>query len=206
MQTFEGRQCKMQSAYPRDAILVPIVIALSAGCAVFLPSKRDAKAVAETQERNTCPAGAAPEYPAELFDPQSVVSVKPLYTLASTARSGAEYRLGGAIIQLRPIPSLSSESIESLLNCHNARSELKRAGEPRIENDPYWVPGQPVDIAVRSERGEVRAEVKSSDVNTAQEILRRATAFGHSERNGALQYLRITSPAKMSWSFLAPPA
>jgi len=170
----------MQLAYPRAALLVPIVIALAVRCAVLLPSKRDAKVVAESQERATCPAGDAPDYPAELFDPQSVVSVKPLYTLASTARTGPEYRLSGAIIQLRPILSLSSQGIESLLNCHNARSELRRAGEPSIENDPYWVPGQPVDISVRSERGEVHAEVKSSDVNTAQEILRRATAFGQS--------------------------
>ena len=170
----------MQRRGPKDAILVPTVIALSVGCAVLLPSKADPKTVAASQERATCPAGEAPDYPAQLFDPQSVVSVKPLYRLVNTARTGAEYRLSGAIIQLKPIPALSSEGIESLLNCHSARSELNRSGEPTIENDPYWVPGQPVDIAVRSERGEIRAEVKSSDIKTAQEILRRATAFGHS--------------------------
>src|SRR5262249_22994213 len=170
----------MQLRRLREAILVPIVIALSAGCAVFLPRKPDPKVVAAKQERATCPTGEAPAYPAQLFDPHSVVSVKPLYRLARTARTGPEYQLSGAIIQLRPIPSLSSEGLESLLNCHSARSELRRPGEPSIENDPYWVPGQPVDIAVRSERGEVHAEVKSSDINIAHEILRRATAFGSS--------------------------
>src|SRR5215467_3287816 len=170
----------MQFPMHSGAILVPMVIALAAGCAVLLPGKRDAKVVAESQERATCPAGEAPDYPAQLFDPKSVVSVKPLYTLARTARTGPEYQLSGAIIQLRPIQSLSSQGLESLLNCHSARSELKRPGEPSLENDPYWVPGQPVEIAVRSERGEIRAEVKSSDINIAHEILRRATAFGRS--------------------------
>jgi len=159
-------------------VRVLLLIMLSSGCAVLLPAKRDPTQEAEAKERATCPAGKAPTYPAQLFDPESVVTVKPLYALAKTARTGPEYRLSGAMIQLRPVPTLSSDGIESLLNCHNARSELGRSGEPTLENDPYWVPGQRVDISVHSERGELRAEVRSSDIAAAQEILRRAAAFG----------------------------
>jgi len=158
---------------------VLILVTLPWGCAVLLPPKRDPTKEAEVKERATCPAGRAPDYPAHLFDPDSVVLVKPLYSLVSTARTGPEYRLSGAMIQLRPVPTLSSDGVESLLNCHNARSELGRSGEPTFENDPYWVPGQRVDISVHSERGELRAEVKSSEVSAAQEILRRATAFAN---------------------------
>ena len=107
-----------------------LLIMLSSGCAVLLPAKRDPTQEAEAKERATCPAGKAPTYPAQLFDPESVVTVKPLYAVAKTARTGPEYRLSGAMIQLRPVPTLSSDGIESLLNCHNARSELGRSGEP----------------------------------------------------------------------------
>jgi hypothetical protein len=160
-------------------IRVLLLIMLSSGCAVLLPPKRDPTQEAEAKERATCPTGKAPTYPAQLFDPDSVVTVKPLYSVAKTARTGPEYRLSGALIQLRPVPTLSSDGIESLLNCHNARRELGRSGEPVLENDPYWVPGQRVDLSVHSERGELRAEVRSYDITAAQEILRRATAFGH---------------------------
>jgi hypothetical protein len=156
---------------------VVALLALASGCALMLPPARDSKREAEQKERSTCPLGKAPQYPIELLDGSSVVIVKPLYSMVRSARTGPEYRLSGATIQLRPFPALSSESLESLLNCHNARSELARAGEPIIPNDPYWVAGQDVRVSVRSESGGLRAEVRASDLETAKEILRRATAF-----------------------------
>lgn len=143
----------------------------------MLPSQRDPAHEAEKKEHATCPLGKPPDYPPELFDARSVVSVKPLYLMVRAARTGPEYRLTGAAIQLRPIPAFSSERLESVLNCHNARSELARPGEPRVQDDPYWIAGQPIDVSVRSESGAIRAEVRTSDLDTAKEILRRATAF-----------------------------
>jgi hypothetical protein len=156
---------------------VVVLLMLAPGCALLLPSARDSKREAEDKERSTCPLGKGPEYPMELLDGRSVVTVKPLYSMVRSARTGPEYRLSGATIQLRPFPAFSSESLESLLNCHNARSELARPGEPSVPNDPYWVAGQDVRVSVRSESGGLRAEVRASDLDAAKEVLRRATAF-----------------------------
>jgi len=132
---------------------------------------------AEQREHVSCPLEKAPDYPAELFDARSVVSVKPIYLMVRAARTGPEYRLCGAAIQLRPIPALSSDRVESVLICHNARSELARPGEPVVPNDPYWIAGQPVDVSVKSEGGGLLAEVRATDFDTAKEILRRANDF-----------------------------
>jgi len=153
------------------------LLAVTCGCAAMLPAQRDPAREAEQKEHATCPLGEEPDYPAELFDPRSVVGVKPLYAMVNAARNGPEYRLTGAAIQLKPIPSLSSEHLESVLNCHNARSELSRSGEPVVPDDPYWIPGRLTEISVRSDSGVLRAEVHASDVDTAKEILRRALAF-----------------------------
>jgi hypothetical protein len=156
--------------------VVPL-LTLASGCALLLPPARDSKREAEQKERSTCPLGKAPQYPIELLDGRSVVTVKPLYSMVRAARTGPEYRLSGATIRLRPFPALSSEALESLLNCHNARSELARPGEPAIPNDPYWVAGQDVRVSVRSESGALSAEVRATDLDAAKEVLRRATAF-----------------------------
>ncbi len=153
------------------------LLAVTCGCAAMLPVQRNPAREAEQKEHATCPLGAAPDYPAELFDARSVVGVKPLYSVVRAARTGPEYRLTGAAIQLRPIPAFSSEHLETVLNCHSARSELARPGEPVVPDDPYWIAGQVVDVSVRSESGALRAEVRASDFDTAKEILRRAVAF-----------------------------
>lgn len=150
---------------------------LSFGCATMVPPQRDPAREAEQKEHATCPLGKAPAYPAELFDARSIVSVKPLYAMVSAARTGPEYRLTGAAIQLRPIDSFSSQRLETVLNCHNARSELARPGEPVVQDDPYWIAGEPVEVSVRTDSGALLAEVKTKNVDTAKEILRRATAF-----------------------------
>lgn len=153
------------------------LLTLAPGCAVLLPGARDPKREAEGKERSTCPLGKDLGYPMDLFDGRSVVTVKPLYSMVRSARTGPEYRLSGATIELRPFPGFSSESLEGLLNCHNARSELARPGEPIVPNDPYWVAGQDVSVSVRSESGALRAEIRASDLETAKEVLRRASAF-----------------------------
>jgi hypothetical protein len=171
--SFELRGCLIRAH--RQSVITLLVV--TCGCAAMLPAQRDPAREAEQKERATCPLGEEPDYPAELFDARSVVGVKPLYSMVNAARNGPEYRLTGAAIQLKPIPSLSSEHLESVLNCHNARSELARSGEPVVPDDPYWIPGQLTEVSVRSESGVLRAEVRASDIDTAKEILRRALAF-----------------------------
>jgi len=57
------------------------------------------------------------------------------------------------------------------------RSQLHLAGEPRIANDPYWVPGHVVHVSVGSNAGVVTISVEGADVGAGQVILERARAF-----------------------------
>lgn len=64
-----------------------------------------------------------------------------------------------------------------MLNCHAVRTELGRAGEPRVSNDPFSLPGHVVHVAVDFDHGATHVKVDARDVEGAQELLRRAKAF-----------------------------
>ena len=141
----------------------------------MLPASRDPLSDAEHREKEVCPRGE-PNYPAGLFSPDSISAVAPLYYTKSERGYQGQY-LFGATITLRPFPGVSSQELEWMLDCHAARSQLKRTGEPVVANDPYWVPGHVVRISVEFDEGVTRIKVEGKDFATAQEILRRAEAF-----------------------------
>jgi hypothetical protein len=148
---------------------------LAAGCWELLPASRDPIRDAEHREGELCPKGT-PKYPAGLFSPQAVTSVGPLSFVRSD-RGSQDSHLIGATIGFLPPANTSSEELERLLNCHAVRSELGRAGEPVVPNDPFSLPGHVVHIAVDFDKGVTRVKVDAQDVAGAQELLRRATAF-----------------------------
>jgi len=141
----------------------------------MLPASRDPVSDAEHRERAACPR-SAPRYPPDLFSPSSVISVEPVYFTRSE-RGDQQAHLIGATIALRPIPDVSSEELERLLNCHAARSQLHRAGEPAVPDDPYWVPGQVVHLTVELDEGDTRVKIEGNDFTAGKEILARARAF-----------------------------
>ena len=143
----------------------------------LFPESRDPRHEAQQRERDTCPPSGPPDYPSGLFDPRTVNEVAPLYATMSSGRSGTEKRLIGVTLRLRPLASITSEYVESMLNCHNARRELGRAGEPSLDHDPYWVPGRQIHISADFEHGVLRILLKGPDLDTAKELLRRATLF-----------------------------
>lgn len=162
-----------------QAYLACATLVSCAGCVsrLFVPDSHDAAQEAKDRERDTCPPVEAPEYPVGLFDPRSVTRVTPLYATVQSGRSGEATHLLGAIVYMKPLKGSSAEFLEALLNCHNARRELDRPGEPAPEEDPYWVRGRKLEIKVRFESSAFRVDVRGYDLETSQEILRRATAF-----------------------------
>jgi hypothetical protein len=144
---------------------------------LFVPEAHDSVREARERERDTCPPGDKPEYPASLFDSRFVIRVEGLYSTVQSGRSGEAVNLLGASIYVKLVAAGSPELLEALLNCHNARSELERPGEPVLKEDPYWLRGRTLDISVRHDGNAYRVDIKAKDLQTAQEILRRARAF-----------------------------
>jgi hypothetical protein len=152
-----------------------LLLTLTAGCWDMLPASRDPISDAEHREKQVCPSGA-PNYPQDLFSPSSVSAVAPLYYTKSQRGYQGQY-LFGATLTLRPLPGVTAQELEWMLNCHAVRSQLKRTGEPVIPNDPYWVPGRVVRISVDFDEGVTRVKVEGRDFATAKEVLTRAFAF-----------------------------
>ncbi len=141
----------------------------------MLPASRDPVRDAEHREAELCPRGM-PKYPDGLFSPQSVSSVAALYFVRSD-RGNQGSHLIGATLGLLPPPNTSSEELARLLNCHAVRTELGRADEPVIPNDPYSLPGHVVHVAVDFDQGATSVKVDALDHDGALELFRKATAF-----------------------------
>jgi hypothetical protein len=156
-------------------LLCLALLTLSTGCWDLLPASRDPKADAEHRMHELCP-GAMPKYPDGLFNPESVVSVAPLYYTKSERGYQGQY-LFGAIVTLRPFPGVTTQELEWMLNCHSARCQLQQPGEPCAPNDPYWVPGKVVRISVDFDEGLCKVKVEGKDFPASKEALSRAVAF-----------------------------
>ena len=161
---------------------VLLVTAVSGlGCWEMLPASREPLLDAQHREPLVC-AGLGPQrYPEGLFDPRSVISAEPL-TFARSTRGSQDQHLLGATLGVLPPPGVSSEELERLLNCHAARAQLAREGEPVFADDPYWLAGHVVHISVHFDRGATRVEIEARDVEGAKEILRRAIALAQQGR------------------------
>jgi hypothetical protein len=157
------------------ALVVP-----GSACSLFLPARKDPASEAREKEAAVCPPDRAPEYPENLFDARSIVRVEEIYSSVRTGRSGSEARLQGAKLRLRPIAGMTTNALEALLLCHQARRLLGRSGEVELPSDPYWLPESWLDITVESEGGNFVVSVRGPDTKTANEILSRAMAFAAS--------------------------
>lgn len=148
---------------------------VATGCWEMLPASKDPVLDAAHREPRVCSPGGS-EYPPELFSPQSVLSVSPLY-FSRHEHGNPQAHLLGATLTLRPFPGVSSQELERMLSCHVARSELRRPGEPEVPNDPFWAPGHVVRITVSFEEGATSVQIEGRDFDGAKAILDRAQAF-----------------------------
>lgn len=151
------------------------VVASTTGCWELLPASRDPLEDAQHHEEEAC-GGATPSYPQGFLSRSSVLGVEPDYLTASEHGNQSLY-LVGSTLAVRAFPGVSSEELERLLVCHAARSQLGRAGEPAVANDPFWTPGHAVKISVDFAEGATRIHVRSKDPEGAKLLLEQARAF-----------------------------
>jgi hypothetical protein len=147
-------------------LLLPL---LFAGCRFFIT-----RSPAE-QARDIAPRcrGFTEEAAAQILSPSLIDSVEPAYTQSGPG-DRAE-RLHGSRIHLRPIATLSRESIARSLECHESRVVL--GSTPALADDPYALAGKWLDIDVDSDRDGFVVQMASDDLSTAREALSRAKRF-----------------------------
>ncbi len=110
-----------------------------------------------------------------LLAPGSVEAVEPAYVYMQSGSATLEARLRGARLHLRPGPSMSRESLQRGLECHQAHVVL--GGASPSETDPYVLPGAWLDIDAESEGDGFVVAVRTDDVRSAKGVLERARRF-----------------------------
>jgi hypothetical protein len=108
-----------------------------------------------------------------------VETVEPAYSTVASGNDRA-IRLRGARLHLRPSLNESAESIERVLECHQARVTL---GESvAIADDPYVLRGAWLDIDVDSTGDGLIASVRTDRFDDARNVLERARRFASAVR------------------------
>jgi hypothetical protein len=146
---------------------------LAAACHFFVPDTRTpADHAAELTPR--C-QGFGEQTVAPLLSSTAIDSVEPGYFHVQSGPGDRQARLSGARIHLRPIASMSRESIARSLECHESRVILATAQPP--VDDPYALAGRWLDIDVDSDKDGFVVQVGSDDLPTARDVLERAKRF-----------------------------
>ena len=152
--------------------LTPLLLLLNiAGCAAVLrhgPPREDVASV----EGSLC--GPSFRLDERLLSPAIIQSVEPSYGAIYT-KSGRQQSLIGAQLRMLALPDLTPQWINRTLRCHAARQILGR--EPPVPNDPYWLPGAPVEIRVVAEEVSFLVLLHTDGIDNVRMLLERARAY-----------------------------
>lgn len=158
--------------------LTPLLLVLNAaGCATVLghdPPREDIAAV----EQSLC--GPNFRLDERILSPAIIQSVEPSYGPIYT-KSGQQQSLSGVQLRMLALPELTPQWINRTLRCHAARQILGR--EPLVPNDPYWLPGAPVEIRVVAEEVSFLVLLHTDGVDHARTLLERARAYSQRSSN-----------------------
>lgn len=105
----------------------------------------------------------------------AVVSVEPLYSNASSGKSGSQAMLRGATVVVSALPGVTPEWLDRALECHGAKAMLGHVQSP--PNDPFWLPDASIDIDVRPAKDGFDIALSAFSADDARQILARANAF-----------------------------
>lgn len=100
---------------------------------------------------------------------EDVLGVEPLRV--PLGRSSAT-RLAGATVAFRPVPGLTQEGLQRIVQCHQARNAVLGYQTPEMAYCPLAL--KDVTANVRSGGDRFLVEIRSDDDDTASEILTRA--------------------------------
>jgi hypothetical protein len=123
-----------------------------------------------------CTHGAAASE-AQMLSPALVEGVDPAY--AHVASGNPITRLRGALLHVRPDPTLSPESLERTLQCHEARVTMGIAKE--LADDPFVMAGTWLDIKTASVGYGFVVTIEVDDFESARQVLERARRFAASQ-------------------------
>lgn len=92
----------------------------------------------------------------------------------ASARSGQTVQ-AGAVVYFRPVPGLTKELFQAIINCHLARNAALGYEVPEMAYCPLAVKG--VTAEVRSDGARFAVAIRSSDTDARKEVIRRARAL-----------------------------
>jgi hypothetical protein len=102
---------------------------------------------------------------------EDVASVEPLYANVTSGR-GQYARMLGAVVTFRAVPGMSAQWLQRVVDCHLARNAALGHESPEMPYCPLVPKGVTATVAPTSTGFAVA--VQSDDVNTANDVLRRA--------------------------------
>jgi hypothetical protein len=154
-----------------------VLVAATAACAE--PSARTPADEAAFMERTRCASDDDDKALAPVLGGDAVQRVQPLYSTIEGAKTGHQSELRGAVVIVSALPGITAEWLDRALECHSAKEVLGH--EPKLSDDPFWLPGSSVNIDVTSDRDGFNVAVSAYSANDARRILDRANAFAKSK-------------------------
>jgi hypothetical protein len=177
-----GSAVRFDSATRSRAITLASMVFLSAiACEPSAPAKTAMDHAAD-MERTRCGPDLDEKALGPILDGKLVQDVEPLYASVESAKNGSDSELRGVTIRLEALPGVTAEWLDRALECHSARRVLGRVPMSSVPNDPFWLPGNVVDIDAQSARDGFLVAVRVDTPDVAREIVARGNAFAATHR------------------------
>jgi hypothetical protein len=154
-----------------------------ARCATNLPPERTAAEV----ERVQCDSPASSDADLHVLSNAKVLEVKPLYSHVITGTNGAEERVDGAKLVVRPPEGISAERMTRMIQCHAARALLGKVDRASFPDDPFWMPDTWISVEVRPENGNYAVVLEANDLPTNIKLAARAREYAAAHTAAAVQ-------------------
>jgi hypothetical protein len=157
---------------------LPLLLLLT-GCSPFLDGHRSRDEIlkeAARQERDRCSGLVEGEADRRLVAPGTILSVEGRFVARRNTKGPDDFVLRGANLHIGPFVGLGREALEQTLVCHQVRRVLGRLGSPQALPDPYWLPGEWLDISVALEGDGFLIALTGESVDVGDRILANARA------------------------------
>ena len=151
-------------------VLAPAVLGLPCSCATPTPTAR-----ATQTELLQCAAND--ERDVRTIEGLRVLSVEPVYSYMHNGRTGSDQRIKAVRLLVRPPSNVTPQALVGDVQCHSAHMVLGRQQSSRIENDPFWLPGAWLDIALEPDGANCALTITAEGIDPNLQILRLARAF-----------------------------
>jgi len=153
-------------------MVIVIPSALEVSCAV---SPEPAVTAAALRRSQCDPATTGADEVRVMVD-TTVPEVEPIYSYVHAVRTGTESRVAGTKMFVCPPVGIGEDQLVRILQCHTARAAVGRF-EPEYPNDPFALPGSPLEINVVHEGGRLAVTVEAGTVRDNLAVLAHARAY-----------------------------